>query len=235
MRVWDGSTGELQHTLRGFSDGVLGCAVSPDGAWIVSACHDFTLRVWDTTTGETRHTLEGHSAGIVGFVISPDGAWIASASWDGTVRVWNIITGAPRQILKGHRDKVVGCAVSPDGNWIVSTSADETLRVWDVATGEQILIYPLLAPGFCVTTHPWRPMAICGDNIGGLYILAMMNVKYGPIIVTAHQDEQGIVLRCPACQHIHLISQSQLGIEIVCPNKQCMLHLKINPFVIHLA
>ena len=38
-----------------------GCAVSPDGAWIVSASDDSTLRIWDAATGTERATLTGHT------------------------------------------------------------------------------------------------------------------------------------------------------------------------------
>ena len=41
----------LIRTLQGHTDGVTGCAVSPDGACIVSASLDKTLKVWDARTG----------------------------------------------------------------------------------------------------------------------------------------------------------------------------------------
>ena len=43
-----------------------GCAVAPDGTWIVSASSDKTLRIWDVATGTTRHTLAGHTDYLYG-------------------------------------------------------------------------------------------------------------------------------------------------------------------------
>ena len=43
-------TGQARLTLQGHTDGVSGCAVSPDGACIVSASYDNTLKVWDAGT-----------------------------------------------------------------------------------------------------------------------------------------------------------------------------------------
>ena len=59
-----------------------GCAVSPDGTWIVSASWDKTLKVWDAGTGEARLTLHGHTDAVWGCAVSPDGAFIVSASYD---------------------------------------------------------------------------------------------------------------------------------------------------------
>ena len=70
----------LIRTLQGHTAGVTGCAVSPDGAFIVSASGDNTLKVWDARSGEARLTLQGHTAGVTGCAVSPDGALIVSAS-----------------------------------------------------------------------------------------------------------------------------------------------------------
>ena len=40
---------------------VRGCAVSADGATIVSASDDQTLKVWDGRSGAERFTLSGHA------------------------------------------------------------------------------------------------------------------------------------------------------------------------------
>ena len=57
----------------GHAYAVFGCAISPDGSWIVSASADHTLKTWDTATGREGHTLTGHTAQVRGCAISPDG------------------------------------------------------------------------------------------------------------------------------------------------------------------
>ena len=47
--------------LEGHAGGVWGCAVDPQGRWIVSASKDETLRVWDAETGAMLRQLEGHT------------------------------------------------------------------------------------------------------------------------------------------------------------------------------
>jgi WD40 repeat protein len=130
-----GSSSALRRTLRGHTNTVFGCAISPDGSFIVSSSHDQTLKVWDTATNAERLTLTGHTSRVNGCAISPDGNSIVSASNDQTLKVWDATTGAERLTLIGHTKGVVGCAVSPDGSFIVSSSWDHTLKVWDTTTG----------------------------------------------------------------------------------------------------
>ncbi len=132
-----GASSALLRTLRGHTSLVTGCAVSPDGRFIISASTDGTLKMWDAATGAERRTLTGHTNAVKGCAVSPDGRWIISASSDGTLKVWDAATGAECRTLTGHTDWVKGCAVSPDGTWIVSASTDRMLKVWDAATGAE--------------------------------------------------------------------------------------------------
>ena len=129
----------LQRTFWKHTERVNGCAVSPDGNWIVSASQDKTLKIWDAITGAERLTLSGHTDGVQSCAVSPNGRFIVSASWDKTLKVWNATTGDEHQTLSSHAHGVSGCAISPDGSFIVSASHDRTLKVWDVATGSERL------------------------------------------------------------------------------------------------
>ena len=129
----------LVRTLQGHTDWVNSCAVSPDGAWIVSASNDKTLKVWDAQSGTECLTLKGHTHWVHSCAVSPDGTWIVSASSDNTLKVWDAHTGAERLTLRGHTDWVRSCAISPDGTWIVSASSDRTLKVWNAHTGAERL------------------------------------------------------------------------------------------------
>ena len=160
----------LIRTLQGHTAGVFGCAVSPDGTFIVSASLDNTLKVWDARTGQVRLTLQGHTSGVAGCAVSADGAWIVSASWDTTLKVWDARSGEARLTLQGHTDRVNGCAVSPDGAWIVSASEDNTLKVWDARMGTCLFTFPVEGALHACTFHPDGKHLVAA-GAGGVYFL----------------------------------------------------------------
>ena len=91
----------LVRTLQGHRAEAHGCAINPDGTWIVSTSTDQTLKIWDAHTGVERFTLQGHQADVRGCAISPDGTWIVSASMDRTLKIWDAHTGVERFTLQG--------------------------------------------------------------------------------------------------------------------------------------
>ena len=127
----------LVRTLSGHASRVKSCAMSVDGATIVSASSDSTIKVWDGRSGAERFTLSGHAHVVNGCAVSADGATIVSASNDQTLKVWDGRNGAGRFTLSGHAAKVNGCAVSADGTTIVSASDDQTVKVWDGRSGAE--------------------------------------------------------------------------------------------------
>jgi Tol biopolymer transport system component len=162
--TWDGQQTRARPqlaVLAGHTDAVIGCAIAPDGSWIVSTSSDMTVRIWDVATGTTRQGLKsrlsiairGHlmTSGykVIDCAVSRDGNWVASGCSDKAVRIWDVNTGKTRRTLKGHKFEVNRCAIAPDGTWIVSASADGTLRIWDLATGEARILEGRIGLGDC--------------------------------------------------------------------------------------
>jgi WD40 repeat protein len=132
VNVWDAESGQLIHTLSGYSGGVvLSAAYSPDGWRIVTASDDGTVKVRNTGSGGFIHTLFGHKERVNSVAYSPDGRRIVSASGDKTVKVWDAENGQLIRTLYGHNGSVNSVAYSPDGRRIVSASGDGTVKVWD--------------------------------------------------------------------------------------------------------
>jgi eukaryotic-like serine/threonine-protein kinase len=139
VRVWDLTSGEQQHLLRGHTGPVLGVEFSPDGMRLASAGKDATVRVWDAATGRSLDTFQGHTALVWSVAFSPDGRRLASVGEDATVRIWEAVTGPVPLILKGHSGWVRSVVFSPDGRRLASAGKDQTVRVWDVPSGQELL------------------------------------------------------------------------------------------------
>lgn len=138
MRVWDITTGRVEHTLARGHSGIISAVVfSHDGGKLASGSHDDTVRVWDIATEEVEYTLEGHSGWVSSVVFSHDGSKLASGSSDCTVLVWDVRTEKIEHVLLDHLGWVDSIVFLPDGSKLISGSRDHTLRLWDIAT-EQV-------------------------------------------------------------------------------------------------
>jgi len=130
----DPSTGNINKSLVGHTDGVMSVAFSPDCKHIASGFDDGTVVIW-SVSGEREQVFDGHTACVVSVAFSPLGQSIASGSQDRTVRIWYTSGERPR-IFNGHTDQVTSVAFSPDALKVVSGSVDHTIRIWSVL-GEQ--------------------------------------------------------------------------------------------------
>lgn len=119
------------------SRALIACALSRDGALVVTGGADGSLKIWDMAERTHRITLEGHGGAVWGCAVSPDESFIVSASRDKTLRIWDAATGEERAVLEGHADEVNACAISPDASVIVSAGADHVVKTWDVASGAE--------------------------------------------------------------------------------------------------
>jgi hypothetical protein len=155
---------------------------------------------------------------------------IVSASSDKTLKLWNKENGQERYSLRSEGVNAV--AFSPDGTKIITASFDKTVRVLETSSGKELHTIPLNSPLFHLDLHHCEPVIACGDVAGGVYILELVGISYGPIIVTAVNRERKLEVRCPACQKEHVINEEQLGKQMTCPTPGCGFRLKLNPFTI---
>src|SRR5581483_11491375 len=96
VRVWDTTTGECLHVLRGHTGSVFAAVFHPDGTRIASGSRDRAIRIWDTVSGAELARLPGHTDYVFSLQFSPDGASLASGSGDHTVRLWDTFPVARR-------------------------------------------------------------------------------------------------------------------------------------------
>jgi hypothetical protein len=157
--------------LEGHTAEILGCALSADGRYALSASADRTVRLWDTATGQQvrlfqGHGLnQGHAGPVFGVAFAPDGKLAASCGEDRMVRLWEVETGKERFRLEGHTDAVNNVAFAPDGKHLASASDDRTVRMWDVATGKEVRRFAGHTQGaYCVAFSPDGTLLASGGS-----------------------------------------------------------------------
>ena len=136
VRLWDISSGELLHTLRG--DGISSIrsvAFSPDGATL-AAGSEGAIRLYDVASGASLSPLEGHTTFVNRVIFSPDGGTLASGDGYGGIRIWDVPSGATIHQLQAHTGFVITLAFSPDGRVLVSGDRSGRVNFWDVDSGE---------------------------------------------------------------------------------------------------
>jgi WD40 repeat protein len=154
-RLWNVSTGEIIHTLKGHLGGVTSLAVNSDGSLLATASQDMTVKLWNPAKEEELHTLVGHTGPVTGVVFSPDGRWLASASQDKTIKIWSVSSGELLRTLVGHTLAVNSIALSPNGQVLASASNDTTIKLWEPSTGN--LLHTLSGQNSIVLSVAFSP------------------------------------------------------------------------------
>ena len=149
IKLYDGMTGELLHTLADHRSSVKSLSFSPDSKTLLSGDGYNSIRAWNTVTGELKTSMYWMSVKTTNVLeYSHNGKFIVSLHDDG-VRLWqntddesdNAIyaIGEYKNImyLDEHSEYVYKVAFSPDENTLITGSMDGTIRAWDTATGNQ--------------------------------------------------------------------------------------------------
>jgi WD40 repeat protein/serine/threonine protein kinase len=139
VKVWDVRTGQILHSLDGFTNHTSGLAFSRDSRYLVSAHYDATVRVWDMATGHREDRIRtAHDWAILSLALSPDGTEVVTASIDEQVKVWDAATGQPLRTLEPPYAAPTRCvAFRPDGKLLASASWVGTIKLWDTQSWKQ--------------------------------------------------------------------------------------------------
>ena len=131
VRVWEISTGETKHTLRGHGTKVYSVVLDYDRKRCISGSMDTIVKVWSIETGECLFNLNGHNS-LVGLLDLKDNVLVSAAA-DWTLKVWDPENGRNLHTLKAHSSAIT--CFAHDGYKVVSGS-EKSLKMWNTQTGE---------------------------------------------------------------------------------------------------
>ncbi|GBG35235.1 WD repeat-containing protein 5, partial [Hondaea fermentalgiana] len=160
LRIWNATSGEEQHVLKGHSGYVFSVAIQGDT--IVSGSNDNTVRIWNATSGEGQHVLKGHSGRVTSVAIQGD--LIVSQSNNET-RYWNARTG--EALNAGEAE----ASTTPGTNTLVNVENGTHVKLSE-------------GTGF-TTDHAIRDAAregdvyVIGDVSGRVHILHVQRIEPG--------------------------------------------------------
>jgi hypothetical protein len=155
VKIWDGITGELLHTLEGHTRPVNSVSWNRNCSKIVSGSYDGTVRIWDGVTCELLMTLkddQDHTIDAVSW--NNESSRIGSTSVDGTIIIWDAITSELLRKLSSHTDHVQCIGWNHDDSKLLSGACDNTIKIWSVVTGE--LLKTLNGHSDRVTSVSWN-------------------------------------------------------------------------------
>lgn len=136
VRVWDLTTGNCLHVLRGHTSTIRCLKVLDSRPIAVSGSRDTMVRVWDIARGRAVHVLQGHTDSVRCLEVS--GNLVVSGSYDATCRLWDVDTGECLRVFRGHYHEVYSVAF--DGELVATGSLDSHVRIWSASTGECIAL-----------------------------------------------------------------------------------------------
>lgn len=144
--VWDVTSGEKLHTLKGHTRGILALALDPgdydprkDSVTIFSAGSDREIRRWTVGLASASEVQPSpiivHETSIDTVRFDSDGdLWTASA--DKTAKCLSRCREWEEDSKFEHPDFVRDVAIDDDGGWVVTACRDEEIRVWEKGSGK---------------------------------------------------------------------------------------------------
>jgi WD40 repeat protein len=144
VKIWDLTTGNVVHTLRGHQYCVWDLAFSADGRHLASCAAHYggssegaEIKIWDSHTSKEITSLPVDESCITSISLSPDstrlvsGAGAYKSQKPARVSFWDLRTGKEVFSLHGHNGAVYSVTFSRNGKYLATGSEDGTVRIWN--------------------------------------------------------------------------------------------------------
>lgn len=130
ISIFDLSTGELRHTLKGHKGEVWSLVFSPDSKQLASGGTDSTILLWDSASGKAIQKLSGHTDAVRAMSFLADGSQLGSGSLKELV-LWDTATGAVLLKRAGRIKGVKSVALAPSAAIFAAGNEDGKIELRD--------------------------------------------------------------------------------------------------------
>jgi WD40 repeat protein len=136
VRLWDGSTGKLQHTLE-HPGSVDSLAFAPSGKLLAAGASEHRVRVWMSSGRKMLHefTAPGDPPAVTSLAWSPDSSQLLAGRANHTMQLWDLKLGKDRLSIQAMAP-VQSVSWAAGGKTMASCSIDRCVRFWSSANGQ---------------------------------------------------------------------------------------------------
>ncbi|KAF9118501.1 hypothetical protein BGW39_001124 [Mortierella sp. 14UC] len=134
LRLWNTTTGDLQHRFKVNDTEIASVAFSPQGGQIAAGCNDATVRLVNTHTGEAGRVMQGHEDDVTSVVYLSGGTQVASGCLGGLIKLWNVESGDMTAELGISITSVKWLAFCPTSQRLAAGCGDDTVRFWSITS-----------------------------------------------------------------------------------------------------
>lgn len=133
LAVWDVPTRTERFTAFGHPGILLGCTLSPDERWMLSASVDGSIKGWLTTQDIDIFVFFGHSDNVNWCAINTSSDRMVSASDDQTLKIWSVPPVIETRLSDNEEFAfaLIACAIDPSGNWAIALTENGELLRWN--------------------------------------------------------------------------------------------------------
>jgi U4/U6 small nuclear ribonucleoprotein PRP4 len=160
VRVWDSSTLNLVHDLKGHEERVTSVAWHPERNHILaSTSADSKCILWDASKaeGQLKNVLElkGHQGAVLYCDFHPSGRLLGTCGTDTTWHLWDVETGTELLLQDGHFKECSSISFQQDGGLALSTDWAGVALMWDLRSGQMVQAFQgHIKKITCSTFHP---------------------------------------------------------------------------------